>query len=196
MSHESDRDLTVLEYMVLGLISIHPQSGYSIITTFESGLYRWSPSPGSVYPTLKRLEKQELLGSELEVIHETRPRKMYSLTPLGEAVLDEWLRRPLSIHEVKTERDIVLKKFLFIEKRFTHQEIVAWLDNYEQETEACQMTLEIPSDPELRNLATIHHELIAKAIKMEMEMQRKWIKMARRRLEREAGEKITTDQED
>jgi DNA-binding PadR family transcriptional regulator len=169
------------------LISIHPQSGYSIITTFESGLYRWSPSPGSVYPILKRLEKQELLGSELEVVHETRPRKMYSLTPLGETVLDEWLRRPLSIHEVKAERDIVLRKFLFIEKRFTPQETMTWLDNYERETEACQMILEIPSDPELRNLATVHHELIAEALKMEMEMQRKWIQMARQRLAREAG---------
>ncbi len=185
MSNEPNRDLTVLEYMVLGLISIQPQSGYSIITTFESGLYRWSPSPGSVYPILKRLEKQDILASELEIIHETRPRKMYSLTPFGEALLDEWLRRSLTVHEVKTEHDIVLKKFLFIENRLTRQEILAWLNNYEQETEAYQMAFEIPSDPDLRNLATLHHELIAEAIKMEMEMQRQWIKLARRRLEEE-----------
>ena len=83
MSDALDRELTVLEYMVLGLISIHPQSGYSIIATFESGLYRWSSSPGSVYPILKRLEQQGLLDSELEVVYETRPRKMYNLTPLA-----------------------------------------------------------------------------------------------------------------
>ncbi|MEJ2364796.1 MAG: PAS domain S-box protein, partial [Deltaproteobacteria bacterium] len=41
----------------MGLISMEPQSGYSIISTFESGRYRWSGSPGSVYPILKRLEK-------------------------------------------------------------------------------------------------------------------------------------------
>ena len=182
MSDALDRELTVLEYMVLGLISIHPQSGYSIIVTFESGLYRWSSSPGSVYPILKRLEQQGLLDSELEVVYETRPRKMYNLTPLGQKMLVEWLRRPLTIHEVTTERDIVMKKFLFIEKLFTPSEIFAWLDNYQQETEMHLLTLDIPSDPEFRSLDTPHQQLIIQAIRMEMEMQLKWIKMAQRHL--------------
>ena len=34
MANEFDRDLTTLEYVVLGLISTSPQSGYGIITTF------------------------------------------------------------------------------------------------------------------------------------------------------------------
>ncbi len=53
MSQELKRELTTLEYMILGLISIEPQSDYSIIGVFESNLYRWSASPGSIYPILK-----------------------------------------------------------------------------------------------------------------------------------------------
>jgi DNA-binding PadR family transcriptional regulator len=52
-----DRELTTLEYIVLGLISLQPQSGYDVVSYFESGAYSWSASPGSIYPMLKRLEK-------------------------------------------------------------------------------------------------------------------------------------------
>jgi DNA-binding PadR family transcriptional regulator len=196
MNDELDRDLTTLEYIILGQVSLEPQSGYGLITTFESGMYRWSGSPGSVYPILKRLEKQGILGSELEMVHETRPRKIYSLTQLGEKILDDWLRRLLTRQEVLLERDVVLTKFLFIERRLTHQEILAWLDQYEQETEAYQTVLETTSIPELQSVATVHQQLIRQASEMEMKMQRQWIQVARRRLEGEAGEGATTDQED
>ena len=188
MSDELGRDLTTLEYMVLGQISLQPQSGYSIITTYESDLYRWSASPGSIYPILKRLEKQGILTSELEMVYETRPRKVYSLTPLGEKMLDEWLKRPLTRQEVTVERDLVLRKFLLIEYRLTRQEVLAWLDNYEQETEGQQMILEIQNIPEIKDLRSVHYQLFIEAVEMELEMQRRWIQMARRRLESEANQ--------
>jgi DNA-binding PadR family transcriptional regulator len=183
MSDQLERDLTTLEYFVLGQISQQPQSGYSLITTFEAATYRWSASPGSVYPILKRLEKQGILSSELEMVHETRPRKMYSLTPLGEEMLDEWLKRPLTRQEVTIDRDLVLRKFLLMEQRLSHQEILAWLDNYEQETEAQQIILEIQNDPEITDLGSVHHQLVREAVQMDIEMQRQWIHMTRRRLE-------------
>ncbi len=175
------RDLTTLEYMVLGLISLEPQSGYSIIGVFESGIYRWSASPGSIYPILKRLENQELLSSELEFIHETRPRKIYSLTAMGEEILDEWLRRPLSKREISVERDIVLRKFLFAENRFTHTEILAWLDHYETETKNQALLDNIPAEAGIDQWST-HHKLVSEAGKMELQMQLEWIQLARERL--------------
>ena len=85
-----ERELTTLEYMVLGMVGVAPQSGYTIMSALDSGIYSYrSASPGSVYPMLKRLERVGILASELEMIHETRPRKMYTLTPLGEELLDE-----------------------------------------------------------------------------------------------------------
>ncbi len=186
MGSDTDRELTTLEYMVLGLISLEPQSGYSIISVFESDIYRWSASPGSIYPILKRLEKQDLLASELEIIHETRPRKMYTLTPLGEETLDEWLRRPLTKREVSVERDIAMRKFLFAEKRLNHQEILTWLDAYAKDTEAQALMLQIQGDEDISQWS-IHHQLIMEAGKMELEMQSAWIEVARRRLESQAG---------
>src|SRR5512139_2925387 len=135
MSNESTKTLTTLEYVILGLIGTEPQSGYSLITTFESGIFRWSASPGSIYPTLKRLEQAGIIAGRLEMTYETRPRKMYTLTPGGESLLDEWLRAPLSRNEVGEMRDIDLLKFLFAEKRLTREETLTWLDDYAKGTE-------------------------------------------------------------
>ncbi|MCI0396295.1 MAG: PadR family transcriptional regulator, partial [Chloroflexi bacterium] len=95
-----ERELTTQEYVVLGMTSAAPQSGYSIMSAFDSSVYRWSASPGAVYPMLKRLERAGLLASELEMIHETRPRKMYRLTPAGKQLLDEWLKSPVDNNDV------------------------------------------------------------------------------------------------
>ncbi|REK75142.1 PadR family transcriptional regulator [Paenibacillus paeoniae] len=63
-----------------------PQYGYSLVTMLESkGI---TIDPGTLYPLLRRLEKQGLLQSEWDT-QETRPRKYYLLSPLGTEVYDQ-----------------------------------------------------------------------------------------------------------
>lgn len=66
--------------------------GYSLIQRLaERGL---EVEEGTLYPLLRRLEKQGLLESEWEV-GEARPRKYYRISALGREVLtglrEEWL---------------------------------------------------------------------------------------------------------
>jgi DNA-binding PadR family transcriptional regulator len=66
--------------------------GYSLIQRLaEQGL---DIEEGTLYPLLRRLEKQGLLESEWEV-GEARPRKYYRISPAGRDVLTalraEWL---------------------------------------------------------------------------------------------------------
>lgn len=70
-----------------------PQYGYSLVTKLEEkGI---SVEPGTLYPLLRRLEKQGLLNSEWDT-NEARPRKYYVLSETGEEVYDllvvEWKR--------------------------------------------------------------------------------------------------------
>ncbi len=185
MSEELRRELTTLEYVVLGLISVEPQSGYSIISTLEAGTHRWSASPGSIYPILKRLEKQGVISGELEIIYETRPRKMYKLTALGERLLDDWIRAPMPMAQLLDERDIALIKFLFAEQRLTRDECMAWLDTYESMTESYDVQRRIWYDLTM-SASSLHQQLIHEATLMELNMQRTWIQMAKRRLETDA----------
>ena len=65
--------------------------GYSLIQQLaERGL---EIEEGTLYPLMRRLEKQGLLESEWEM-SESRPRKYYRISPLGREVLNaliaEW----------------------------------------------------------------------------------------------------------
>lgn len=175
-----ERELSTQEYVILGLISTGPQSGYSIISTLEVGVYRWSASPGSIYPILKRLERDGIIAGELEMVHETRPRKVYSLTPFGETILDTWIKARLTLRELYQERDTVMLKFMFAEYRLTRDEILAWLDQYEQDTETFTVT-RLPFNTRLAKQASIHVQLLLEEVTMELQMQKNWIQLARQR---------------
>ncbi len=69
----------------------YPQYGYDLVQKLnKKGL---TVDPGTLYPLLRRLEKQELLNSNWDT-SDTRPRKYYSLSPLGKEVYlrlgEEW----------------------------------------------------------------------------------------------------------
>ncbi|HYC49826.1 MAG TPA: PadR family transcriptional regulator [Gemmatimonadaceae bacterium] len=75
-----------LKYVILQLLQEKPRHGYEIIKDLEDrfgGAY--SPSPGTVYPTLTMLED---LGYA-KVVPDASGRKVYEITPEGTAYLAE-----------------------------------------------------------------------------------------------------------
>ena len=79
-----------LTIAVLSQLS-EPQYGYSLVTILdEIGI---PIEPGTLYPLLRRLEKQGLLDSKWDT-NESRPRKYYLLSETGKEVYDllviEW----------------------------------------------------------------------------------------------------------
>jgi len=75
-----------LKYVILRLLEEKPRHGYEIIKELEDrfgGAY--SPSPGTVYPTLTMLED---LGYA-RVSQDEKGRKTYEITPEGSAYLAE-----------------------------------------------------------------------------------------------------------
>jgi DNA-binding PadR family transcriptional regulator len=66
---------------ILGLLAEAPMHGYQIIKEIEqrSGGV-WTPSPGSVYPTLQHLEDEDLVTSDL-----SDAKKVFSITESGRA---------------------------------------------------------------------------------------------------------------
>jgi DNA-binding PadR family transcriptional regulator len=176
-----ERNLTTQEYVALGLTSMAPQSGYSILSAFDLGAFRLSSSPGSIYPMLKRLERNGLMTGKVETLHETRARKMYSPTPLGEQLLDEWLRLPVSAEDVFTGKDLLLMKFLFMERRLSRAEVITWLANYAEALELHEQLLRVLRDPEMKEWS-LHQQLLIEATIMDLNVQRTWIGVARQRL--------------
>lgn len=182
------RDLTTLEYIVLGLISIEAQSGYSIVSYFDEDSYNsWSASPGSVYPMLKRLEKNGMIDGELDVEMETRPRKMYTLTEEGGAALDDWLLEVPKMRPFYEQRELAMMRFQFMEKRMSTQKILQWLQNYLDAinyatTGSTFYQNEINKAMEEHGTVSIHAQLLMEGYMMELNTLRTWLEMAKNRL--------------
>jgi DNA-binding PadR family transcriptional regulator len=71
--------------IILKLISQKPAHGYELIKAIEDRLGgAYAPSPGIVYPALTLLEEE----GYIRVDSTDGPRKLYAITPEGEAVLE------------------------------------------------------------------------------------------------------------
>ncbi|AVQ99940.1 lineage-specific thermal regulator protein [Oceanobacillus picturae] len=89
--------------ITIGVLSqlSEPQYGYSLVTMLgENGVH---VEPGTLYPLLRRLEKQGLLESKWDT-NEARPRKYYLLSKTGKEVYDllvvEWKSIVTSLNHV------------------------------------------------------------------------------------------------
>ncbi|PKK87504.1 MAG: PadR family transcriptional regulator [Tenericutes bacterium HGW-Tenericutes-8] len=85
MNLETELKRGVQTLAVLSLLK-EKQYGYSLLEALSEK--NMNIEAGTLYPMLRRLETQGLLASSWDLV-ESRPRKYYSLSQLGEEMLDE-----------------------------------------------------------------------------------------------------------
>jgi DNA-binding PadR family transcriptional regulator len=74
-----------IKFVILRLLKEKPRHGYEVIKALEERMGGWySPSPGTVYPTLQLLEDQGYLQASDE-----GGKKVYQITAEGERYLEE-----------------------------------------------------------------------------------------------------------
>ncbi len=74
-----------VKYVILRLLKEKPRHGYEVIKALEEKMGGWyTPSAGTIYPTLQLLEDQGYVRAE-----EAEGKKVYHITPEGEAFLEE-----------------------------------------------------------------------------------------------------------
>lgn len=108
----------MLELAILGLLKERPMHGYELKKrlTFMLGHF-WTVSYGSLYPALKRLEKENSIERAYSVKEKTRTRNVYRITKSGEAVFISRLGEVVTEKEIAdTEKfDIRLAFFQYLE---------------------------------------------------------------------------------
>lgn len=82
--------------LCLALLSHGAATGYEIKKEVEEGPtgYFYHAGYGSIYPALNTLEKDGLVACTTEAQDGRPPRKIYDLTPAGQAALTEALQAP------------------------------------------------------------------------------------------------------
>ncbi|MFK0222872.1 helix-turn-helix transcriptional regulator [Streptomyces vinaceus] len=80
---------------VLGLVGLHPMSGYDIKQKAEETISEfWALSYGQIYPRLRELEEGGLVEAVRPASpHGPRIRKEYRITAAGRRTLHSWLHR-------------------------------------------------------------------------------------------------------
>ncbi|MCG6948645.1 MAG: PadR family transcriptional regulator [Acidobacteria bacterium] len=137
-----DISLTPLRLAILGLIAMHPQSGYDLKKIFETTpMGNFSSSPGAIYPALKSLEKKGWIRGEPDKTDSLRPRLVYSITDEGDAVLRAELEKPVTHDDLIWHFDLIMLRFAFIE-RIGYGQALRFLGEFRAESEAYAEHLE------------------------------------------------------
>lgn len=117
-------------YAILGILTTGHRSGYEIKQFIDQSLnHFWKISYGQIYPTLKRLEQDELATIQITSQEGKPDRKEYFLTSKGKEIFKAWLEQPLK--QVPAERHEVLLK-LFFGRHQTRANSIFLLEDYEQ----------------------------------------------------------------
>ena len=83
----------MIELAVLGLLKERPMHGYQLSRELGESLGGlWRVSYGSLYPTLRRLERDGAIESEAGDERGARRKKVYRITPAGERLFLELLQ--------------------------------------------------------------------------------------------------------
>jgi DNA-binding PadR family transcriptional regulator len=118
---------TTLGFALLGLAHQEPRTGYGLRKVFEtSPMGRFSSSPGSIYPALRKLEEAGLIEAR-----ETDAKALYHLTPKGKRTLVGWLGRPVRAQDYDRDPDAVLLRFAFLDMLNEPARTIAFLDSFE-----------------------------------------------------------------
>ena len=134
---------TSIDYAILGLLSRQPLTGYDIKKMFAGSetLY-WSGNNNQVYTSLANLLKKGFVSKETKLQADNPPRKIYSITPQGQAELDKWLRiEP----ELPRLRNPFLIQLAWADRLEPH-ELDALLARYEEETQNELMILQVQAE--------------------------------------------------
>jgi DNA-binding PadR family transcriptional regulator len=74
-----------MKYVILKLLKDKPRHGYEVMKELEERMHGcYSPSPGTVYPTLQWLEDEGLVAAK-----DVEGKKVYEITDAGRAFLEE-----------------------------------------------------------------------------------------------------------
>jgi len=92
----------------------------------EARLTLRAPSPGALYPALRRLEARGLLRAE-RISNGRRAQRMYHVTDAGRAVHLDWLRQPVVPATVGADLGLHLMRFALMENHLPRAAVRAFL---------------------------------------------------------------------
>jgi len=126
-----------LKHAILGFLNYQPQTGYELKEVFDDSVQHfWPADQSQIYRTLNELMAEDYVTMEV-VVQENRPnRKVYSITPSGQAELRRWLQMPPPSQAPRSAGLIQV----FFAGQLSNDEI---LQKFQMVADDCRQTLEV-----------------------------------------------------
>ncbi|HEY8317212.1 MAG TPA: PadR family transcriptional regulator [Amnibacterium sp.] len=132
-----------LRMALLALLRVGPLSGYELQKQFSLSVgHVWHAPSSQIYPELRRMEAEALVVGEEQTRGERGMRRVYHVTPAGDAAFLDWMRSPMDYLRV---RDPAHLRAAYLEsasaadaRRFLNAHIQQWqaeLEQWEDEIE-------------------------------------------------------------
>jgi len=111
--------------LLLAILNLREATGYEIRKLSTEGPFSYFAeiSYGSIYPTLARLEEEELVVSRLEQDPGKPERKVYSITEAGHQAFCEAMTQPPAMDKFKSEFLLVAMSAAFIPAKYVERAI-------------------------------------------------------------------------
>ena len=126
--------LSTLTLAVMGLTGQGPMSGYDLRKVFSTTpMGHFSSSPGSIYPALKRLEKDGLIAVRGKKT--LREKVVYGLTDKGKSVLKGYLSQPVTREDVIWRLDELILRFALMGQVLSVDDTIEFIEGFAREVE-------------------------------------------------------------
>ncbi|MCR8656316.1 PadR family transcriptional regulator [Paenibacillus endoradicis] len=119
--------------VILGMLMKESLTGYEIKQLLENVFSNfYSSSYGTIYPTLSRLEKEELITKEI-VLQDGKPNKnVFNITTKGRDSFNDYLLAPLEGDSIK-KSDFMMR--LYFGEFVGYDKVIIWLKQVQKESQ-------------------------------------------------------------
>jgi DNA-binding PadR family transcriptional regulator len=91
-----------LRYALLAILRVGPLSGYDLQKQFSQSVgHVWHAPDSQIYPELRKMEADGLIEGEEQVRGARGTRRVYHVTPEGDAAYHTWMASPLEYQRVR-----------------------------------------------------------------------------------------------
>jgi PadR family transcriptional regulator AphA len=101
----------MLKYILLGYLWYKPATGYDLKLAIDNSTgYFWHAYHSQIYTTLRKLEEEGLINSEIVSRDDHLTRRVYTITDCGKKAVGAWLDEPL-VEISKIKEDLLVRLF-------------------------------------------------------------------------------------
>lgn len=148
-------EISILGYALLGLTAGAAQTGYALRKIFEdTPMGNFSSSPGSIYPALKKLIKNDLLEQR-----NVNGKSLHHITDAGKIALKSFLRTPVTKAEIQSNIDHTLLRFAFLQGEEDISITLNFLNTFENAVQSHIDDLQAFMKSESASALTLHGRL-------------------------------------